>query len=202
MTDYLTTPDAIWGHYKELRRYLPRDITQAAELLGCSTHNIHQFGWIPSTRGAKTIPVETLDTMRVVAIEAHLEKLHRGRFPFKIESYGWNVEFIANEVFFTVSRSYAVYLAGCFGADVFPHPENTKAIDQGFKLSEKEELAMRWLTATRCSDVSYGDLQEITGLGEYDVGRVGLVWLQWGIEPERSWVENLESRNQEARHAA
>lgn len=199
MADLLDTPIKITLHFTDVKKMSGLDAKSAAEALDVPVHHIHSYSWLPSARGSRQIPVEKLDILRIHAAERRFQHWHGARAPMKsVTHYGYEVHSIGGQVFFTTNLPYAVYLAGCFGADVFPHPDHLNR--DSFELTEREVLAMRWLTATRCSDVSYEELTAITGLGEYDVGRIGLIWISFGIEPQRHWVEALEKRNEENRH--
>ncbi|MBK3745070.1 hypothetical protein G3A39_38410 [Paraburkholderia aspalathi] len=191
------TPTKIFEHYLTLKRgwKTPQDL---ADFLGVKRQTVYQYAFRRENKAARTVSAEGLDRMRVAVIERDLESVDRFFPPFKKRSESsWLIN-VAGKMVSTTCKAHAAYLAGCARTSVQPHSENPK----NWVPDPKEMLAMRWLTATRQNEVPRSVLMEITGLDEYNVGRVGLIWLNFGIVPNEDWIEDLESYVGEVRHAA
>lgn len=170
-------------HFLDLKAFLRGTPQELADLLKVARQTVYQYGFQPETRGARVIPAASIDIMREAALQKLFDQAERTYPPFLDKERAlWTVGDIQ-----TTCRGRAVYLAGIKGVDPVPHIENR---DQ--ELSEAERLAIRWLRAI--GEVSIEEQMRVTQLGEYDVGRVGRLGLNWGLVPQIQWIEELQDK--------
>lgn len=180
MSALIVTREEIRDHFLSLKSSLRLTPQELANMLGIARQTFYQYGFKSETRGARVIPAASIDVMREAVLEKHFAKLER-IYPVFLDKERalWSVGDIQ-----TTCRARAVYLGGMTGNDAVPHSENRDPL-----LFDAEHLAIRWLRAIH--SVSVEEQMNASGLGEYDVGRIGRLALNWGIVPESDWVEKI-----------
>ncbi len=152
-----------------------------AKFLGIARQSWYQLGHKIDSKGYRQISAEMLDKLRQEAAQEIVGALDGFHDPFGRERDTWTVGDLT-----TKSRTLALYRAALTGEAIVPGLHNARADD----LSDEETLMMRWFRAAR--HAKRKQLIEATGLGEYDVGRVGLHACRWGIPPTEAWISRLE----------
>ena len=179
-----TTPEQIRDAFLHVRWQLEKkgwtteDFTQ---LLGVARQSWYQYGHKLDSKGYRQISAENLDKLRQEAAQEIVAIVDGYHDPFGRERDIWIVGDLT-----TKSRTRALYRAALTGEAVVPGANNKHADE----LTSEETLMMRWFRAAR--HAKRKQLIEATGLGEYDVGRVGLHACKWGIPPTEAWVSRLE----------
>lgn len=180
MSSLIVTREEIRDHFLTLKSSLRLTPQELADMLGIARQTVYQYGFRAENKGSRVIPAFSIDIMREAVLEKHFAQLERF-YPVFVDKERalWSVGDVQ-----TTCRARAIYLAGTTGDDAIPHPENRDP-----ELSGAEELAIRWLRATR--DASVEHQLNVSGLGEYDIGRVGRLGLNWGIIPQTEWIVKM-----------
>lgn len=182
MSTVIVSAAEIRQHFLDLKAFLRITPQELADLLGVARQTVYQYGFQPETRGARVIPAASIDIMRVAALQKLFDQAERTYPPFLDKERAlWTVGDIQ-----TTSRARAVYLAGT-GVDPVPHVENRDP-----ELCTAERLAIDWLR--EICGISLDEQMQVSGLGEYDVGRVGRLGLNWGIVPRIEWIEEMQDK--------
>lgn len=152
-------------------------------MLGVARQTVYQYGFKTENRGSRVIPAASIDIMREAVLEKHFAQLEKF-YPVFVDKERalWSVGDVH-----TTCRARAVYLAGRTDDSAVPHTENRDP-----DLSTAEILAIRWLRAIRGTSVE--EQITVSGLGEYDIGRIGRLSMNWGIVPEIWWIVQMEEK--------
>lgn len=150
-------------------------------LLGIPRQSWYQHGHKLESHGYRQISADALDALRQEAAQEIVALIDGYHDPFGRERDSWTVGDLT-----TKSRTRALYRAALTGEAVVASSHNTRA----HELSADEILMMRWFSAAR--HASREQLMEASGLGKYDVGRIGFQVCHWGLPPTEEWVDNLE----------
>nr|WP_312196564.1 hypothetical protein [Brucella anthropi] len=179
-----TTADQIRDAFMHVKWQLVRKGWKTEDftgLLGIPRQSWYQHGHKLESRGYRQISADALDMLRQELAQEIVALTDGYHDPFGRERDTWTVGDLT-----TKSRTRASYRAALTGEAVVPGVNNKHAD----KLSDDESLMMRWFHAAK--QASREQLMAATGLGKYDVGRVGFQVCKWGIPPTEAWVDNLE----------
>lgn len=179
-----TTADQIRDAFMHIRWRLKRsgwDTDSFTSLLGIARQTWYQHGHELESRGYRQISADALDMLRQETVQEQVSLPDFYHDPFGRERDSWTVGDLT-----TKSRTRALYRGALTGEAVVPGSHNVRANE----LSDDEALMMRWFRAAR--HASREQMMAATGLGKYDVGRIGFQVCKWGIPPTETWVENLE----------
>lgn len=178
------TPETIRDAFLHVKWHLEKSgwtTENFTELLGCARQTWYQYGHKLESRGYRQISADALDTLRREVVLNITSQLDRYEDPFR----RWRDQWTVGEVT-TFSKTHALYRAVFFDEDIVASAHN-KNDD---KLTDDEQLTVEWIAAAQSS--SREQLMQATGLGAYDVGRIGLHAARWGIEPRYDWLAALE----------
>lgn len=202
------THQEIRDHFVEIQDALKRlgvDGSKQADICGVKRQTFYQYGFQPEARGARLIPADALDRLRVEFAKGELKRYYLPAF-IAPTTREWEVVDAAGTVVETTTRRAYAYLAAAL---VHGEPRKGPAFDEAAAPpnSVAEDLSFAWLHAYHRGHVTPEDAMVCTGLGRYDVGRVGMVWFGWGIAPTFEQVGRLHKINDdladaEVRHAA
>jgi len=169
--------DAFLHVREEMKRFSAENL---AELLDVSVSTFHRYGHKLDSKLYLQIPSIQLDKLRQEAAVYIASDPDFRRLPFKDDRDSWTV---GNLV--TKSRMRAIYRHALSGEEIVAASHNKTSTE----LTPEESLVVRWFRVTR--HASQSQLMEASGLGEYDVGRIGFQ-THWGIPPSAEWISNLE----------
>lgn len=178
------TPEAIRDAFLHVKWHLEKSgwtTENFTDLLGCARQTWYQYGHKLESKGFRQISADALDMLRREVVLEITRSLDRYQDPFR----RWRDQWTVGEVT-THSKTNALYRSAFYSEEVVADPKNT-SLDT---LSDDEKLLTDWLTAARFS--TREQLMSATGLGAYDVGRIGLHAARWGIEPRYDWLHALE----------
>lgn len=178
------TPETIRDAFLHVKWHLEKSgwtTENFIDLLGCARQTWYQYGHKLESKGYRQISADNLDALRKEVVLNISSQLDRYQDPFRRWRDRWTVGETA-----TYSKTYALYRAVFYREDVVADPKNMSPV----AMSEDEKLLTDWLFSAGRS--TREQLMTATGLGVYDVGRVGLHAARWGIEPRYDWLHVLE----------
>ncbi len=183
------TPETIRDAFLHVKWHLEKSgwtTENFTDLLGCARQTWYQYGHKLESKGYRQISADALDTLRKEVVLNITSQLDRYEDPFRRWRDMWTVGEVT-----TYSKTHALSRAAFYSEKVVADQKNT-APDI---LSEDEKLLTEWLMAARFA--TREQLMSATGLGVYDIGRVGLHAARWGIEPRYDWLAALGKMNVE-----
>ncbi|WP_152529605.1 hypothetical protein [Aliihoeflea sp. 2WW] len=189
-------PQQIRDHFVELRDGLYAwnsgfDSSSLADLCGVKRQTFYQYGFQPTSRGARVIPAAALDRMRVEFVKWRLSRLHIPAF-LPRDEYTWIVKERGEVIRETTQGSLARFEAAVSGGRLISEP-GPKCCLPAAALDEGDRRSQRWLEIVHSGFVDADDTMQITGLGRHDVGTIGLTAMGWGVEPTRTWLRKAEA---------
>ncbi len=180
------TPEQIRDAFLHVKWQLKKsgwDTEDFTDLLGIARPTWYAYGHKLDSKGYRKIPADQLDRLRLQAAVTGLRRFDSAFAPsFMPARDEWTV---GGET--TTSFLAAVYLAGVSGAEIKPGPKNVR--DHGQSL-EKSSQILRWFDVAR--GATREQIMRATNLGNYDIGRVGFITADWGIEPIKTYIARLE----------
>jgi hypothetical protein len=180
------TPEQIRDAFLHIKWQLKKsgwDTEDLTALLGIARPTWYAYGHKLESKGYRKIPAEQLDLLRLHAAVAGLRRFDSAFAPsFMPPRNEWTV---GGEK--TTSFLAAVYLSGVSGDQIVSGPENTKDHDM---LLEKSAQIIAWFDVAR--QASRAQIARATNLGDYDIGRIGFITANWGIEPLKTYTARLE----------
>ncbi len=180
------TPEQIRDAFLHIKWQLKKNgwaTKDFTDLLGIARPTFYAYGHKLDSKGYRKIPADQLDSLR---LQAAVTGLRRFDSAFALSCMPprneWTVD---GET--TTSFVAAVYLSGASGAEIIPGPKNTRDHNQSL---EKSAQILAWFDVAR--QASRAQIARATNLGEYDIGRVGFITADWGIEPIKTYTARLE----------
>lgn len=167
-------------HFNDLLAALKSNISEISEFLELQRTTTYKYGFDAATKGARKIPVHHLDKIRVLAIDnfyKELDEMCAEHMPdsFTYEAYGF-ITHLKNRFIWELAKSNRVL---------------NDDVAKKYNFNDDEMRRFKWLRAKFNGSINVDDMMEITGLSEYEVGRIGLIGYTWGIEVKSEWTASL-----------